>query len=178
MGLQLLQGFAGAATPREGRWLLRHEGSSWEMDVICFGSVGMWRIHQRKTVPKDMEYYGLACFWGVLRNDENDKASFLLGVLICIHILRVVVVSFPSDQVLRDRYDAWCLPSFLLISPVSVLHREVKGQSTHSLLQCLFCQSWSQFTPIEVLKFAGVMYGASQRNPFWARIHGQGAWKV
>ena len=66
-----------------------------------------------KRFPKDMEYYGLACFWGVLRNDENDKASFLLGVLICIHILRVVVVSFPGDQFLRDRYDAWCLPPFL-----------------------------------------------------------------
>ena len=124
MGLQLLQGFAGAATPREGRWLLRHEGSSWEMDVICFGRVRLWTIHQRKMVPTRHRVIVVDMFLGgVFRKDEPG------------------VLSFVSSVTSR-----------------AVLHREVKGQSTHSPLQCLFCQSWSQLTPRSSYNRRGVMY--------------------
>lgn len=63
----------------------------------------MWRIQQRKTVPTRHGVLLIDMFLGCFQEGHKmTKLHFLIGVLVCIHILRVAIVSFPGDQFLRD----------------------------------------------------------------------------
>lgn len=118
MGLQLLQGFAGAATPREGRWLLRHEGSSWEMDAICFGRVGLWTIHQRKMVPTRHRVIVVDMFWGVFSGRTNLVSSPSFPVSQLEQLIAVYPKKFLNSP-------GWCME---LLNEIPSWARGIHGQ--------------------------------------------------
>lgn len=124
-----LQGFAGAATPREGRWLLRHEGSSWEMDVICFGRVGLWTIHQRKMVPTRHRVIVVDMFWGVF-SGRTKMTGVLISIINNYTYCELPSIAFPVINSYEIGVMHGIMPgvlSFPSVTKRAVLHRELKG---------------------------------------------------